>query len=230
MTYLEKVKEMYPELSILDIIDERCPYEFGLENTEPDAICSISCEACWHREFHETKQNETENVSIDDLKDAVGTLASIALDVICDETDRRRLDNAGIMIIDALSELEQYRESNGVVSISSETRTHIDQLADGKDCDVLSQSEMLEIHHAFYLMDALNKSIKDNTLVQTLASLLLNSDFGRCYMCKNSVKNITLDGKNNGCDGLCNVDNNVTVEQFLEKIVREIECNRNKEA
>ena len=237
MTYLEKVMEMNPEYSESRVLNgcNGCPCDYDLETKkESDAVCDfVSCRECWNREIFETPKDtpktDEEGISIDDLKDTIGSLTSIALDVICDETERRRLDNAGIMIIDVLSELEKYRESNGIVSISNETRSHIDKLADGQNCESLNQKEALEVHHALYLMDAFNKSIQDSTLIKTLASLLLNSEFGHCYMCKNSTKNITLDGKNNGCDGLCNVDSDVTVEQFLTKLVREIEYNRNKE-
>lgn len=64
-------------------------------------------------------------------------------------------------------------------------------------------------------------------LIEVLAEKLLNSDFGRCYMCRNSMKNITLDGVNNGCDGMCN-NEEVTVDDFLKKIVSEIEDKKRK--
>lgn len=62
---------------------------------------------------------------------------------------------------------------------------------------------------------------KDN-LITILATKLLDSEFGHCYMCKNNMKNITLDGVNNGCDGMCNSDEKATVKEFLEKIIAEI--------
>lgn len=60
-------------------------------------------------------------------------------------------------------------------------------------------------------------------LIEVLASKLLNEQFGVCYMCKNSMKNITLDGVNNGCDGGCNLSEEHTVDDFLKKIVGELE-------
>ena len=60
-------------------------------------------------------------------------------------------------------------------------------------------------------------------LIEVLATKLLNSEFGNCYMCKNSMKNITLDGINNGCDGQCDTLKEYTVDDFLKKIVRELE-------
>lgn len=60
-------------------------------------------------------------------------------------------------------------------------------------------------------------------LIEVLASKLLNEQFGTCYMCKNPMKNITLDGVNNGCDGGCNLSEEYTVEDFIKKIVGEME-------
>ena len=61
-------------------------------------------------------------------------------------------------------------------------------------------------------------------LIKILATKLCESEFGNCYMCKNPMKNITLDGKNNGCDGQCNTSEEFTVDDFLKKIVWEIEA------
>lgn len=59
-------------------------------------------------------------------------------------------------------------------------------------------------------------------LIEVLATKLFNSEFGRCYMCTNLMKNITLDGVNNGCDGMCS-NEEFTVDDFLKKIVEEIQ-------
>lgn len=59
-------------------------------------------------------------------------------------------------------------------------------------------------------------------LIEVLATKLLNSEFGRCYMCTNPMKNITLDGVNNGCDGGCNTSEEFTVDEFLKKITDEL--------
>lgn len=67
-------------------------------------------------------------------------------------------------------------------------------------------------------------------LIEVLARKLLNEQFGVCYMCKNPMKNITLDGVNNGCDGGCNLSEERTVDDFLKKIVRELEYMKQKEA
>ena len=64
-------------------------------------------------------------------------------------------------------------------------------------------------------------------LIEVLATKLLYSEFGRCYMCRNSAKNITLDGVNNGCDGMC-INKEDTVNDFLKKIVSEIEYKKLK--
>lgn len=60
-------------------------------------------------------------------------------------------------------------------------------------------------------------------LIEVLASKLLNEQFGACYMCKNPMKNITLDGIHNGCDGGCNLSEEHTVDDFIKKIVGELE-------
>lgn len=63
-------------------------------------------------------------------------------------------------------------------------------------------------------------------LIEVLASKLLNEQFGVCYMCKNPMKNITLDGVHNGCDGGCNLSEEHTVDDFIKKIVGELEYNK----
>lgn len=60
-------------------------------------------------------------------------------------------------------------------------------------------------------------------LIEVLATKLLHSEFGYCYMCTNPMKNITLDGVNNGCDGCCNTSEEFTVDDFLKKIVEEMQ-------
>ena len=60
-------------------------------------------------------------------------------------------------------------------------------------------------------------------LIEVLATKLLHSEFGNCYMCTNPMKNITLDGVNNGCDGGCNTSEEFTVDDFLKKIVEEMQ-------
>ena len=67
-------------------------------------------------------------------------------------------------------------------------------------------------------------------LIEVLASKLLNEQFGACYMCKNPMKNVTLDGIHNGCDGNCNLSEENTVDDFIKKIVRELEYTKQKEA
>jgi len=234
MTFEEKLKEDH-NINVNDINSIGCPRDWGYEVVDNLAsICKQvgTCYDCWEREMPETKLKQ-EDVSIDDLKDAICSLTSIVNDVISDESERAHLDNFGIMIIDALSELEQYHEAKmrGPVVVSKEVREYIDDLAAGNKRfdETLSQSAALEIHHALHLMDAFNVSLSNNALVHTLASLLLQSEFGRCYMCQNTVKNITLDGKNNGCDGLCSMPTDATVELFLKKIVQEIELNKYKQ-
>ena len=60
-------------------------------------------------------------------------------------------------------------------------------------------------------------------LIEVLATKLLNTEFGYCYMCTNPMKNITLDGANNGCDGQCNTLEKFTVDDFLKKIIEEMQ-------
>lgn len=58
-------------------------------------------------------------------------------------------------------------------------------------------------------------------LISILAKLVLNSQFGWCYMCTNPMKNITLDGVNNGCDGCCN-NEKFTTDDLIKKVVEEL--------
>ena len=60
-------------------------------------------------------------------------------------------------------------------------------------------------------------------LIYILLDRLLRTEFGGCYMCKNPMKNITLDGVNNGCDGNCSVSEDVTTDDLLTKILRELQ-------
>lgn len=65
-------------------------------------------------------------------------------------------------------------------------------------------------------------TITDYNLTNVLAELLLKTDWGHCYMCTNPMKNITLDGVNNGCDGACRMDDNFSADDLIQKIIREI--------
>ena len=60
-------------------------------------------------------------------------------------------------------------------------------------------------------------------LIYILLKLLLRTEWGHCYMCSNPMKNITIDGKNNGCDGECNVTEEFDADDLLTKILREIQ-------
>lgn len=62
-----------------------------------------------------------------------------------------------------------------------------------------------------------------NKIIKVLVTKLLNTEFGRCYMCKNPMKNIMIDGVNNGCDGECNTTEESSVEDFLKKFIAELE-------
>lgn len=65
-----------------------------------------------------------------------------------------------------------------------------------------------------------------NDLINILATQLLKTDWGHCYMCTNPMKNITLDGVNNGCDGECRSDDDFGVDDLLAKIMNDIEFKR----
>ena len=60
-------------------------------------------------------------------------------------------------------------------------------------------------------------------LIYILLKLLLRTEWGHCYMCSNPMKNITIDGKNNGCDGECNMTEEFDTDDLLTKILREIQ-------
>lgn len=95
------------------------------------------------------------------------------------------------------------RETNGINDYCSRIIT---KLADYED---LEDNSLL-----------LRLPCKDK-LINALAEKVLNSEFGRCYMCTNSMKNITLDGVNNGCDGNCSHEE-FTTDDLIEKVVEEI--------
>lgn len=65
--------------------------------------------------------------------------------------------------------------------------------------------------------------LTDYNLTNVLADQLLKTDFGHCYMCTNPMKNITLDGINNGCDGNCRDDDHFTADDLIQKMMRELE-------
>ena len=100
-----------------------------------------------------------------------------------------------------------------------------------EDCDgdCLSCSVQVEAEHKLKKYEdeeeqglLLRLDSKDK-LIEVLATKLLHSEFGNCYMCTNPMKNITLDGINNGCDGGCNTSEEFTVDDFLKKIIGELQ-------
>lgn len=60
-------------------------------------------------------------------------------------------------------------------------------------------------------------------LIYVLLELLLRTEWGHCYMCSNPTKNITIDGKNNGCDGGCNITKVYNTDDLLTKILSEMQ-------
>ena len=66
-------------------------------------------------------------------------------------------------------------------------------------------------------------TVTDYNLTDVLAELLLKTDWGHCYMCTNPMKNITLDGVNNGCDGECRQNDNFTADDLIKKVITEME-------
>lgn len=55
-----------------------------------------------------------------------------------------------------------------------------------------------------------------------LLNIISKTEFGRCYMCGNVMKNITIDGVNNGCDGACGNEEKYEESELLNKIENEI--------
>lgn len=66
------------------------------------------------------------------------------------------------------------------------------------------------------------KSIKNSAieeqkeLIHALADHVLKSQFGYCITCENHMKNVTIDGVRNGCDGACSHSKEWTVEEFID--------------
>ena len=63
-----------------------------------------------------------------------------------------------------------------------------------------------------------------------LGELLLNEQFGYCYTCDNHMKNITIDGVNNGCDGNCSHTKEWTTQEFVIALYDEYMRNEIKNA
>ena len=66
-------------------------------------------------------------------------------------------------------------------------------------------------------------------LIYILARLLMHTEFGKCYLCTNPMKNITLDEKNNGCDGNCRVDEKFDEDDLIKKIIKELQTKEEAE-
>ena len=88
--------------------------------------------------------------------------------------------------------------------------------------DICVSPEKLKLIDALYL-ERCEEINRLNKIIEALAKKLLNTEFGGCYMCKNPMKNITIDGVNNGCDGECNTTEKSSVEDFLKKFISELE-------
>ena len=88
--------------------------------------------------------------------------------------------------------------------------------------DIIDEPEKLKLIDALYL-ERCEEINRLNKIIEALAKKLLNTEFGGCYMCKNPMKNITIDGVNNGCDGECNTTEKSSVEDFLKKFISELE-------
>lgn len=55
-----------------------------------------------------------------------------------------------------------------------------------------------------------------DAMVNAMDKVILRSDFGRCALCDNYAKNITIDGINNGCDGNCKHDRDYTEKDVID--------------
>lgn len=88
--------------------------------------------------------------------------------------------------------------------------------------NVIHGDQAFGVYH--YLTGGANTT--DYNLTEVIAEQLLKTDWGHCYMCTNPMKNITLDGVNNGCDGNCRDDDNFNADDLIKKII--IELNRSK--
>jgi hypothetical protein len=52
MKYIDKVKEMYPELTGDEIYNDYCPYYYNLEVKPNSCRCIfMGCKRCWNREM-----------------------------------------------------------------------------------------------------------------------------------------------------------------------------------
>lgn len=63
-------------------------------------------------------------------------------------------------------------------------------------------------------------------LMYALADQVLKSQFGDCLTCENHMKNITIDGVRNGCDGSCSHSKEWTVEEFIDLFAQELKLEK----
>lgn len=63
-------------------------------------------------------------------------------------------------------------------------------------------------------------------LMYALADHVLKSQFGYCLTCENHMKNVTIDGVRNGCDGACSHSKEWTVEEFIDLFEKKLKLEK----
>lgn len=58
MTYLEKIKQKFPEINTDEVILLNYPQHFGFEKESPCCGLDGNCESCWNREIPEEPQEQ----------------------------------------------------------------------------------------------------------------------------------------------------------------------------
>lgn len=77
-------------------------------------------------------------------------------------------------------------------------------------------------YDAIYNRGRLDALGEQKELIYALADHVLKSEFGYCLTCENLMKNITIDGVKNGCDGYCSHSKEWTVEEFIDLFAKEL--------
>lgn len=119
-----------------------------------------------------------------------------------------------------------FEEFMGLIKDEFDERDEAYNLGVGECVDILNKCNFNNLSSVFQEntklkaeIEQLKAELEQSVKLQiVLSKLLFGSEFARCYMCDNSMKNITLDGKNNGCDGGCYHEKNYTENDLIEKI------------
>lgn len=104
-----------------------------------------------------------------------------------------------------------------------------------KEVSTVTFSENLDVSKSMAmvrLIESQPTACENDTcsLINAMAKKLLRSDFGRCALCDNYAKNITIDGVNNGCDGNCRHDKDYAEKDIINWFEKQLQWQKKKGA